>query len=422
MAQYKRSDFELMAPAGSRESLAAAIAGGADSVYFGVGRLNMRAHAAGNLMAEEVPEIMGIVHGAGKKGYLTVNTVIYDEEIGEMESLIDAAVTAGVDAVIASDMAVVLACGKRGMPVHLSTQLNISNAAALAFYAQWADVAVLARELTLTQTAAIAQAVQMQPITGPSGAPVRLEMFCHGALCMAVSGKCYMSLHTRGKSANRGECLQNCRRTYDLVDRERGTQLRLENGYVMSPQDLKTIGFLDKMVASGVRVFKIEGRARGGDYVRTACECYDEALKAIADGTYTEASRTAWDDRLATVFNRGFWSGYYLGEETAKLVSSYGSCATEKKVFVGRCINFFAKKSIGQFELLAGSIRPGEKLLVTGPTTGAVYVTPALIMDDAGEVKEAGKGVSVTFAVPETVRANDKLYRIDATPHRAKEL
>ena len=313
MAQYKRSDFELMAPAGSRESLAAAIAGGADSVYFGVGRLNMRAHAAGNLMAEEVPEIMGIVHGAGKKGYLTVNTVIYDEEIGEMESLIDAAVTAGVDAVIASDMAVVLACGKRGMPVHLSTQLNISNAAALAFYAQWADVAVLARELTLTQTAAIARAVQMQPITGPSGAPVRLEMFCHGALCMAVSGKCYMSLHTRGKSANRGECLQNCRRTYDLVDRERGTQLRLENGYVMSPQDLKTIGFLDKMVASGVRVFKIEGRARGGDYVRTACECYDEALKAIADGTYTEASRTAWDDRLATVFNRGFWSGYYLG-------------------------------------------------------------------------------------------------------------
>ena len=273
MAQYKRSDFELMAPAGSRESLAAAIAGGADSVYFGVGRLNMRAHAAGNLMAEEVPEIMGIVHGAGKKGYLTVNTVIYDEEIGEMESLIDAAVTAGVDAVIASDMAVVLACGKRGMPVHLSTQLNISNAAALAFYAQWADVAVLARELTLTQTAAIARAVQMQPITGPSGAPVRLEMFCHGARCMAVSGKCYMSLHSRGKSANRGECLQNCRRTYDLVDRERGTQLRLENGYVMSPQDLKTIGFLDKMVASGVRVLKIEGRARGGDYVRTACEC-----------------------------------------------------------------------------------------------------------------------------------------------------
>lgn len=413
--------FEIMAPVGSRESLAAAFAAGAGSVYFGVGTLNMRSHSANHFTTADLREIAALCREHGVKSYLTVNTIIYDDDMAQMREIVDAACGAGISAIIASDMAVIMYCRQKGMEVHLSTQLNISNAEALKFYARFADVAVMARELKLEQVAEIHRQIEEQHICGPSGEPVRIEMFCHGALCMAVSGKCYMSLHTRGKSANRGECLQNCRRTYDLVDRERGTQLRLENGYVMSPQDLKTIGFLDKMVASGVRVFKIEGRARGGDYVRTACECYDEALKAIADGTYTEASRTTWDDRLATVFNRGFWSGYYLGEETAKLVSSYGSCATEKKVFVGRCINFFAKKSIGQFELLAGSIRPGDKLLVTGPTTGAVYVTPALIMDDAGEVKEAGKGESVTFAVPETVRANDKLYRIDATPHRAKE-
>lgn len=412
MAQYKRSDFELMAPAGSRESLAAAIAGGADSVYFGVGRLNMRAHAAGNLMAEEVPEIMGIVHGAGKKGYLTVNTVIYDEEIGEMESLVDAAVTAGVDAVIASDMAVVLACRKRGMPVHLSTQLNISNAAALAFYAQWADVAVLARELTLTQTAAIARAVQTQPITGPSGAPVRLEMFCHGALCMAVSGKCYMSLDNLNRSANRGECLQVCRRSYTVRDRETGTELDIDNKYILSPKDLKTIRFLDRMVEAGVRVFKIEGRARGPEYVLTVVKCYREALQAVLDGTYTEARKDEWDARLATVFNRGFWDGYYLGQRLGEWNEKYGSRATERKVYAGRGIKYFSKLGVGEFLIEATEINKGDKLLVTGPTTGAVYFNASEIRYELGEVNTAHKGEHVSIPVDVKIRPSDKLFKI----------
>lgn len=407
-----RSDWELMAPAGSEEALSAAIQGGADSVYFGVGRLNMRAAAAGNFKAEDLPHVMARCRGAGVKGYLAVNTVLYDEELPEMTALMKAAAEAGVSAVIASDMAAVLAARDVGIPVHLSTQLNISNAEALAFYAQYAETAVLARELNLNQVHRIADAVRDQPILGTGGEPIRLEMFCHGALCMGMSGRCWMSLHTRGKSANRGECLQNCRRTYNLVDRERGTELELENGYVLSPKDLKTIAFLDKMTAAGVTVFKIEGRARGADYVRTVTACYDEALKAIADGTY-DAKRRAWDDRLATVFNRGFWAGHYLGAETADIVNSYGSCATEKKVFVGRLVNYFAKAKVAQAEILAGAVKPGEKLLVTGPTTGAVYAEPECLMDDAGTVTEASRGMRVTFKVPETVRAGDKLYRLD---------
>ena len=317
----RRSDWELMAPAGSEEALSAAIEGGADSAYFGVGRLNMRAHAAGNFRADDLPRVMDRCRAAGVKGYLTVNTVLYDEELAEMKDLMTAAAKARVSAVIASDMAAVLAAREVGLPVHLSTQLNISNTEALAFYAQYAETAVLARELNLNQVRCIADAVRNKPILGTGGEAMRLEMFCHGALCMGMSGRCWMSLHTRGKSANRGECLQNCRRTYNLVDRERGTELELENGYVLSPKDLKTIDFLDKMTAAGVTVFKIEGRARGADYVRTVTTCYDEALKAIADGTY-DAKRRAWDDRLATVFNRGFWAGHYLGAETAEIVHS----------------------------------------------------------------------------------------------------
>lgn len=410
-----RSDLELMAPAGSEEALSAAIQGGADSVYFGVGRLNMRAHAAGNFHVEDLPRIMDRCRAAGVKGYLAVNTVIYDEELAEMKALVAAAAEARVDAVIASDMAAVNAARAAGLPVHLSTQLNISNAEALSFFAPMAETAVLARELNLNQVRRIADAVRERPILGSAGQPVKLEMFCHGALCMAMSGRCWMSLHTRGKSANRGECLQNCRRTYNLVDRERGTELTMENGYVLSPQDLKTIGFIDKMVAAGVTVFKIEGRARGADYVRTVTACYDEALAAVAEGTYTDASRTAWDARLATVFNRGFWAGHYLGAETAEMVSSYGSTATEKKVFAGRCVNYFAKVQVAQVEILAGEIAAGGKLLVTGPTTGAVYATPAEILNDDGErIEKAGRGILVTFKVPEPVRAGDKVYRIEA--------
>ncbi len=416
----KRSDWELMAPAGSEEALSAAIQGGADSVYFGVGRLNMRAHAAGNFHVEDLPRVMARCRDAGVKGYLAVNTVLYDEELAEMKALMAAAAAAGVDAVIVSDMAAVSAARAAGIPVHLSTQLNISNAEALSFFAPYAETAVLARELTLNQVRRIADVVRDRPILGSAGRPVKLEMFCHGALCMAMSGRCWMSLHTRGKSANRGECLQNCRRTYNLVDRERGTELVMENGYVMSPQDLKTIGFIDKMVAAGVTVFKIEGRARGADYVRTVTACYDEALRAVADGAYSDASRTAWDARLATVFNRGFWAGHYLGAETAEIVNSYGSTATEKKVFVGRCVNYFAKVKVAQAELLAGEIAAGAKLLFTGPTTGAVYATPeAMLNDDGAPVEKAGKGALVTFKVPEAVRAGDKLYRVDRASRSA---
>ncbi len=415
-----RSDLELMAPAGSEEALSAAIQGGADSAYFGVGRLNMRAHAAGNFQAEDLPRIMDRCRAAGVKGYLAVNTVIYDEELAEMKALVTAAARARVDAVIASDMAVVNAARAAGIPVHLSTQLNISNAEALSFFAPFAETAVLARELNLNQVRRIADAVWDRPILGSAGRPVKLEMFCHGALCMAMSGRCWMSLHTRGKSANRGECLQNCRRTYNLADRERGTELMLDNGYVLSPQDLKTIGFIDKMVAAGVTVFKIEGRARGADYVRTVTACYNEALTAVAEGTYTDASRTAWDERLATVFNRGFWAGHYLGAETAEIVSSYGSTATEKKVFSGRCVNYFAKVQVAQVEILAGEIAAGEKLLFTGSTTGAVYATPAEMLNDDGKrIEKAGRGALVTFKVPESVRAGDKLYRIEAASRSA---
>ena len=410
----QRSDLELMAPAGSGEALSAAIAAGADSVYFGVGRLNMRAHAAGNFELKDLPRVMERCRAAGVKGYLAVNTVLYDEEMDELRTLLDAAAGAQVSAVIASDMAAVTAARERGLAVHLSTQLNISNAQALAFYAPYAETAVLARELNLMQVAAIARAVRERPILGSTGRAVRLEMFCHGALCMAQSGRCWMSLHTRGKSANRGECLQSCRRTYDLVDRERGTEIRLENGYVLSPRDLKTIGFLDRMVQAGVTVFKIEGRARGADYVKTVTACYDEALRAVADGTYGEADRTRWDAPLAAVFNRGFWAGHYLGAETADIVTSYGSAATERKVFVGRCVNYFAKARVAQVELLAGELAPGEKVLFTGPTTGAVYAAPGVLMDEAGRVSKAVRGMKITMAVAETVRAGDKVYRMDS--------
>ena len=409
----KRSDFELMAPAGSDECLAAAIAAGADSVYFGVGRLNMRAHAAGNFAVGDLPRVMAACRAAGIRGYLALNTVLFDEEMQEMRELIAAAAEAGVSAVIASDMAAATAAQAAGLAVHLSTQLNISNVEALSFYAPLCETAVLARELNLNQVRGIADAVARRPITGSTGKPVKLEMFCHGALCMAMSGRCWMSLHTRGKSANRGECLQNCRRTYRLTDIERGTELEAGNGYVLSPRDLKTIDFLDKMVEAGVTVFKIEGRARGADYVRVVTECYDEALTAIADGSYDDKGRTNWDERLAAVFNRGFWAGHYLGAQTAEIVNSYGSCATERKVFVGRCVNYFAHVGVAQAQILAGEIAPGDKLLITGSTTGAVYAVPEKILDETGNAAHATKGMTVTFGVPQTVRAGDKVYRIE---------
>ena len=305
----QRSDFELMAPAGSLEAMMAAFQGGADAVYFGVGHLNMRAHSARSFTEDDLPELAKRCVDHGVKSFLTVNTVLYDEDLGAMRAVMEKAARAGISAVIVADVAAMLAARAVGLEVHLSTQLNIANVEALRFYAQFADVAVLARELTLEQVAHIHQAVISEPILGPSGKPIRLELFCHGALCMAVSGRCYLSEGTRGKSANRGECLQTCRREYIVKDKERDIELEVDNGYIFSPQDLKTIGFLDRMVSAGARVFKIEGRARGPEYVRTVTAAYNEALIAIAEGHWEEASCSGWDERLATVFNRGFWDG-----------------------------------------------------------------------------------------------------------------
>lgn len=407
-------DFEIMAPVGSRESLAAAIQAGADSVYFGIGRLNMRAHSASAFTAADLREIASECSAHGIKTYLTVNTIIYDEDMDAMRQTVDAALGAGISAVIASDVAVMEYCRQVGMEVHLSTQLNISNTEALRFYSRYADVAVLARELRLEQVAEIHRRIEQERICGPSGQPVRIEMFCHGALCMAISGKCYMSLDNAGRSANRGECMQICRRSYTVTDTETGSQLEIDNKYIMSPKDLKTVRFIDRMMESGVRVFKIEGRARGPEYVYTVVRCYKEAVRAVLDGTYTEERKDEWDRRLATVFNRGFWDGYYQGQTLGEWNSNYGSNATERKVYVGRGVKYFSKIGVAEFSVDAAEFSVGDKMLITGPTTGVVYVTPDEIHDDAAAVQTARKGTRVAFRVPAKVRPSDKLFRIDS--------
>lgn len=411
----QRSDFTLMAPMGSRESLFAAIAAGADAVYFGVENLNMRAHSAKAFTIEDLHEIAQICHEHGIESYLTVNTIIYDEERALMRRIIDAAKAAGIDAVIASDVAVMSYCREVGQEVHLSTQLNISNVEALRFYSQFADVVVLARELTLKQVKVITEAIETENICGPSGRPVRIEMFCHGALCMAVSGKCYLSLSTRGYSANRGACIQTCRRSYIAKDKERDIEFEIDNEYIMSPKDLKTIGFLDRMVKAGVRVFKIEGRARGPEYVRAVVECYDEALKAIVDNRWSEEISQSWDAKLASVFNRGFWDGFYLGAPVGELTQHYGSQATEKKIYAGKCLKYFAKAQVAEFLVQAQDFLLGEKLLITGPTTGAIYVTPEEILEDGTPLTAIKKGMDITFKIAEKVRENDKLYVVRAS-------
>ena len=354
-------DFEIMAPVGSRESLAAAIQAGADSVYFGIGRLNMRAHSASAFTADDLRDIASECSAHGIKTYLTVNTIIYDEDMDAMRQTVDAALEAGISAVIASDVAVMEYCRRVGMEVHLSTQLNISNTEALRFYARYADVVVLARELRLEQVAEIHRRIAEGPICGPSGQPVRIEMFCHGALCMAISGKCYMSLDTAGRSANRGECVQICRRSYTVTDTETGNQLEIDNKYIMSPKDLKTVRFIDRMMESGVRVFKIEGRARGPEYVYNVVRCYKEAIAAVLDGTFTEERKDEWDRRLATVFNRGFWDGYYQGQTLGEWNTNYGSNATERKVYVGRGVKYFAKIGVAEFSHLCDPRRDSRR-------------------------------------------------------------
>ena len=403
-----------MAPVGSRESLAAAMQAGAGSVYFGIGRLNMRARSANTFTEDDLAEIARECAARGIKTYLTVNTIIYDEDMDAMRRTVDAAQEAGITAVIAGDVAVMEYCRRQGMEVHLSTQLNISNTEALRFYSRYADVAVLARELRMEQVAEIHRRIVEEGICGPSGQPVRIEMFCHGALCMAISGKCYLSLAEAGRSANRGECVQICRRSYTVTDTETGNQLEIDNKYIMSPKDLKTVRFIDRMMDAGVRVFKIEGRARGPEYVGTVVRCYKEAIGAVLDGTFTEERKDEWDRRLATVFNRGFWDGYYQGQRLGEWNSHYGSCATERKVYVGRGVKYFSRLGVAEFSVDAAEFSLGDKMLITGPTTGAVYVTPTEIHDDAGAVHTARQGTRVAFAVPAKVRPSDKLFRIDA--------
>lgn len=405
-------DYEIMAPVGSRESLVAAIQAGADSIYFGVEQLNMRSHSANHFTIDDLREIAATCTENGMKSYLTVNTIIYDEDTEMMRRIIDAAAEAGISAVIASDVAVMNYCRERGVEVHLSTQLNISNVEALKFYAQFADVVVLARELNMEQVAHIHEEIERQHICGPRGELVRIEMFCHGALCMAVSGKCYMSLMNTGRSANRGACMQLCRRSYTVTDNETGTQMEIDNKYIMSPKDLKTIRFIDRMMRSGVRVFKIEGRARGPEYVYNVVKCYREAIQAVIDGTFTEERKDEWDERLATVFNRGFWDGYYQGQTLGEWNSNYGSNATERKVYVGRGVKYFSKIGVAEFTCEAAEFSVGDRLLITGPTTGVMYIDVAEIRYELQPVQTAHKGQHISFAVPGKIRPSDKLFKI----------
>jgi putative protease len=408
----KLEDFEIMAPVGSRDSLAAALKAGADSVYFGVEQLNMRSHSANHFNIDDLRDIAAQCREAGVKSYLTVNTIIYDEDIPLMHQIVDAAHEAGITAIIACDIAVMQYCRQVGVEVHLSTQLNISNVEALKFYAQFADVVVLARELKIEQVAEIYHQIQEQHICGPSGELVRIEMFCHGALCMAVSGKCYMSLDNTGRSANRGACMQICRRSYLVTDRETGTELEIDNKYIMSPKDLKTIRFINKLMYAGVRVFKIEGRARGPEYVLTVVECYKEAIRSVLNGTFTEEKKDAWDQRLATVFNRGFWDGYYQGQLLGEWNSNYGSNATERKQYIGKGVKYFSRLGVAEFTVEADTFSVGDKMLITGPTTGALYVTVDEIHDDTSSVETAQQGTRVSIKVPEKVRPSDKFFKI----------
>ena len=409
----KIQDFEIMAPVGSRESLAAAIQAGADSVYFGIGQLNMRSHSANPFTIDDLRDIAETCNEKGIKTYLTVNTIIYGEDIETMHEIVDAAKEAGISAIIASDVAVMTYCQKVGQEVHLSTQLNISNIEALKFYAQFADVVVLARELNMDQVAEIYRQIVEQNICGPSGEQIRIEMFCHGALCMAISGKCYMSLHEANRSANRGGCVQICRRSYTATDNETGHQLTIDNKYIMSPKDLKTIRFIDRMMKSGVRVMKIEGRARGPEYVYTVVKAYKEAIQSVIDGTFTEEKKDEWDERLATVFNRGFWDGYSQGQTMGEWNRNYGSNATEKKVYVGKGIKYFSKLGVAEFAIEASEISVGDKLLITGPTTGVMYLDAEEIRYDLKPVETAKQGWRVSIPVPEKVRPSDKLFKLE---------
>jgi len=408
-------DFEIMAPVGSRESLAAAIQAGADSIYFGIENLNMRSRSASAFTIDDLREIAGVCNDHGMKSYLTVNVIIYDNDMEQMRTIVRAAKEAGISAVIASDVSVMNFARSIGQEVHLSTQLNITNIESLKFYALFADVVVLARELNLDQVAEIYRQIKEENICGPNGELIRIEMFCHGALCMAVSGKCYLSLHEMNSSANRGACMQVCRRGYTVRDKDTDVELEIDNEYIMSPKDLKTIHFMNKMMDAGVKVFKIEGRARGPEYVKTVVECYKEAIQACVDGQFTDEKIAAWDERLRTVFNRGFWDGYYLGQRLGEWSKNYGSEATEKKVYVGKGIKYFSNIGVAEFQVEAAELKVGDKILITGPTTGAVYATLDEARVDLKPVDKVKQGERFSFKIADKIRPSDKLFKLILT-------
>lgn len=405
-----RKDFEIMAPVGSYESLNAAISAGADAVYFGIEGLNMRARSSVNFTINDLHAIAAQCNEAGVKTYLTVNTIIYDNDVELMHRVVDAAKQAGITAIIASDIAVILYARSIGVEVHISTQVNISNTEALRFYSQWADVVVLARELSMDQVGEINKAIERDNITGPHGQKVRIEMFCHGALCMAVSGKCYLSLHELNSSANRGACTQICRRSYTVRDRETDEELAVDNKYIMSPKDLKTIHFLNKMVDAGVRVFKIEGRARGPEYVYTAVKCYSEALEAICNGTYSEQLIEQWNEQLGKIFNRGFWNGYYLGQRLGEWSHKYGSSATRTKIYLAKGVRYFSNIGVGEFMMESGELNVGDEIVITGPTTGVIITTVEEIRVNLKSVPKAVKGDAFSIKLSQKIRPSDKLY------------
>ena len=408
----RREDFELLAPAGSYESLTAAGQGGADAIYFGIEQLNMRARSSANFTAEDLPRIVSLAREQEMKTYLTVNTVVYNHELVQMRKIIDLAVSHGVSAIIASDQSVLQYCNSAGARVHLSTQLNISNIETLKFYAKFADVAVLARELDLKQVKEMAEAITLEEIEGPLGEPFRIEMFVHGALCMAISGKCYLSLHAHNHSANRGDCFQVCRRGYRVSDKDREVELDIDNEYIMSPKDLKTIHFLNKLLDAGVSVLKIEGRARSAEYVKTVTACYNEALHAYVDGSFSREKIMDWDTRLSSVFNRGFWDGYYLGQRLGEWSEEHGSRSTQKKVYVGKGTNYFDRIGVAEILIETGSLDVGDNILIMGPTTGVIESTISELRVNEIQCETANKGEKCSFPVEQVIRRSDKVYKL----------
>lgn len=404
--------FELMAPAGGFEALTAALKAGADSVYFGIEQLNMRARATMNFTLEDLKAVADQCHEYGAKAYMTLNTIIYDHDVSLMKRLINEAKASGIDAVIVSDQSAIAHASEVGLPVHISTQVNVSNLETVKFYAHFADVIVLARELSVRQMKEICDGIVREGIKGPTGELVRVEVFAHGALCMAVSGKCYLSLHSHNSSANRGACIQNCRRTYTVIDNEDGNELLIDNEYIMSPKDLCTIDFLDQLLETGVCVLKIEGRGRAPEYVKTTIECYREAIDAIANDTYDAEKVNDWMARLESVYNRGFWSGYYLGQEMGEWSKGHGSQATQKKIFLGKGIRYYSKLNVAEFKIETHSLKKGDKILITGPTTGVVeYVIDEMRVDDK-IVEEVKKGDNFSVQMDDKIRPSDKLYKV----------